>query len=226
MPVNFEIRRATRRALRLGGFFCLVVFTVPSCKTPETSPTTSPTPPEEPTALEKLTTPGESTVLEKVSGEAKSEGVQANPVAVAPQPQEVVAIAPATRRTAAGLPEAIRAYQSWFRLPPGTGTATPPHLPARQAYAFFPEIHKLSPGSELPIPAPEKTVLVLEAKSPSSGFVEEVSVMEKTPEGWRFSSYVRSSSATAFAPAEAKGCESCHAASNGKDGIASGLTLR
>ncbi|MGQ9592739.1 MAG: hypothetical protein ACUVYA_20875, partial [Planctomycetota bacterium] len=154
----------------------------------------------------------------------------AAPETPAPAPKAPAAgvpISAATRRTGTGLPDSVRGYHAWFRLPPGPPGAEAPHLPVRQTYVLLPVAHRVSAGSQLPLPVPEGASFVLEAKSPDSVFIEEISVKEKTSGGWRFSRYVRPASASPFAaaPEGAADCASCHGAGAANDGIGSGLTL-
>ena len=195
-----------------------------SCTTPkESAPPETPAPAEPPAAPETPAAAPETPA-------AAPETPAAAPEAPAPAPETPAAgipISAATRRTGTGLPESVRGYHAWFRLPPGPPGAEAPHLPVRQTYVLLPVAHRVSAGSQLPLPVPGGASFVLEAKSPDSVFIEEVSVKEKTSGGWRFSRYVRPASASPFAaaPEGAADCASCHGAGSANDGIGSGLTL-
>jgi hypothetical protein len=137
-------------------------------------------------------------------------------------------ILPTTKRTAAGLPDSLLGYQSWYRLgacsspPDGTDEE---HLPARQAYILLPEGQPTGLGVELQSPLPPETILVLESKSPSADYIQNIDVMTREADQWKFLEYDRSSSEAAFVPAQGgtEACASCH--SKGTDSVYSGLKL-
>lgn len=129
-------------------------------------------------------------------------------------------ILPSTRRSAAGLPEPVPDYLSWFRLgraPQGGGANGTPasgaHYPACRAYVHFPGRSTHSAGDEMPGNIPEGTLIVLEEKQPGGDFISRVRTMARVPEGWKFASYARSSNTAPFSEeSETSRCVTCHAA--------------
>ncbi|HVR73977.1 MAG TPA: hypothetical protein VMT52_06570 [Planctomycetota bacterium] len=135
-----------------------------------------------------------------------------------------------TRRSAAGLPEPVPDYLSWFRLgraPEGGGTngapATGAHYPACRAYILFPGRHMHSVGDQIPGNLQEGTLIVLEEKKPGGDFIARVRTMTRVPEGWKFSSYSRNSNVAPFSEeADTARCVTCHAgppAGGGAEGV-------
>lgn len=204
-----------------------------SCKSGGEGPMPAPEETEATTPEEATTPPSEEVEsappAEDDSTETGSEETRQPAETTPPQESsEPSGILPTTRRTAAGLPDSLRGYQSWYRLgacsspPEGTEEA---HLPARQTYILLPEGQTTGLGVELATPLPPETILILESKSPSTDYIQKISVMTREADDWKFLRYERSSGDAAFVPAQGgtETCASCH--SKGTDSIFAGLKL-
>jgi len=144
-----------------------------------------------------------------------------------PPPAKPGAISATTKRTAAGLPDAIQGYSSWFRLPPGAADAPAgPHLGERRAYIVLPEQENFSLGTTVKPPLGKGTMLVLEQKEPGNDYISRIDHRSREEGGWTSASFTRTASDKPFAPLAAKEteCSDCHSKSD-KDTVYSSLKL-
>jgi hypothetical protein len=142
-------------------------------------------------------------------------------------PAKPGAISATTKRTAAGLPDAIQGYSSWFRLPPGAADAPAgPHLGERQAYIVLPEQENFSLGTTVKPPLGKGTMLILEQKEPGKDFISRIDHRSREEGGWKSASFTRTASDKPFAPLAANEteCSGCHSKSE-KDTVFSSLKL-
>jgi len=162
--------------------------------------------------------------LSAVQPAGAAEVAKERPPAGSPAPAGT--IPPSTKRTATGLPDTIQGYPSWSRL--GEGPQLPDeaksvHLPVRQAYLLLSYGTKLAEDRTPRLPLKEETTVALESKSADKDFIEAVSVMTKSKDGWKYLQYGRASSDAAFAPASTDSCAGCHAKADRTDGVYSKL---
>ena len=163
----------------------------------------------------------------KGAGDTSPQGSPAVAATTPSAPGNTGAISATTKRTAAGLPDTIMGYSSWFRLPAGPADAPAGgHLAEKRAYIVLPEQENFPPGSTVKPPLGKGTMLVLEQKEPGKDFISRIDHRTREESGWKSASYTRAASDKPYAPVatnEAE-CSGCHSKSD-KDTVFSSLKL-
>jgi hypothetical protein len=201
----------------------------PAAKTPaarEAPPVAAPrAPPPGSPAPGTTAQPSEAAVPS--SGRAQpAPAAEPAPAAAPSGPERILAT---TRRSAAGLPDSLSGYTSWFRLgaSPSPDQAAGAHAPARQAYVLFPKPEQHALGDAVKAPLEQGTIIVLEEKAPGQDFIARIRTMAAGEAGWKFEEYAREAGDKAFAAragTEAQ-CAACHAKASGSGSVYAKLTL-
>ena len=100
-----------------------------------------------------------------------------------------------TRRTAAGLPDALPGYLSWHRLARSE--------PLSRCYVYFP-FGAEPEGTTIEEPLETGAIVLAERKGETDTFIRSILVASRGEDDWTFSAYRRESAGAPFAPGDAE----------------------